>query len=136
VAEVFSDPPINYLDGIVEESVVRLGQDIRFPLNGHMRGLAPGGYRFGIRCNHLFLNAAGLNDTPIQANVELCEINGSETFIHIRVKHEGTRLVVQNDGVHQFKIGSDIKVFANPGNMFVYNVKGRLVAAPSGSPQS
>ena len=130
-AEVFSDPPINYLDGSVAQGSAMLGDDISFTLNGHMRGLAEGPYRFGVRSNHLFLSPSGPRDTEIQARVELSEINGSETFIHI--KHGNTSLVVQNQGVHQIKIGSTIKVYVNPSRFFVYGQDGTLVASPSGN---
>ena len=60
--------------------------------------------------------------------MELSEINGSETFIH--VNHDNTRLVVQDDGVHQLRIGSEISIYVNPGHLFVYDMQGNLVAAP------
>ena len=134
VAEVFSDPPINYLEGLVEQDRAVLGGDIGFGLNGHMRHLAPGAYRFGVRSNHLFLKPSGPHDAEIQGRVELSEINGSETFIHIR--HGNTPLVVQDQGVHQIKIGSTIKVYVNPARFFVYDTNGALVASPAGGPQA
>jgi len=133
VAEVFSDPPINYLEGVIDAGQVRLGRGIQFPISGHMARLAPGAYRFGVRCNHLLLEAAGGGDAPIRARVELSEINGSETFIH--VSHEQARLVVQGYGVHPLKIGSEITVYVNPGNLFVYDGQGRLAAAPGDPPR-
>ncbi len=134
VAEVFSDPPINYLKGSVEQGRAVLGRDISFYLNGHMSSLGAGSYRFGVRSNHLFLTPSGPQDTEIQARVELSEINGSETFIHI--KHGNTPLVVQNQGVQQIKIGSTIKVYVNPARFFVYDQDGALVASPSGNPET
>ncbi|MEJ2156605.1 MAG: ABC transporter ATP-binding protein [Desulfobacteraceae bacterium] len=130
VAEVFSDPPINYLDGRVERGRAVLGQEISFDLNGHMRKLSPGAYRFGVRSNHLFLKPSGPRDTEIEGRVELSEINGSETFIHI--KHGNTPLVAQDQGVQQIKIGSTVRVYVNPSRFFVYNTNGELVASPSG----
>ncbi len=131
VAEVFSDPPINYLQGSVEHGRALLGRNISFDLNGHMGDLSTGSYRFGVRSNHLLLEPSGSQDTQIEARVELSEINGSETFIHI--KHENTPLVVQNEGIHQMKIGSTIKVYVNPARFFVYDQAGDLVASPYGS---
>ena len=95
---------------------------------------SPGAYRFGVRSNHLSLKPSGPQDTEIQGRVELSEINGSETFIHI--KHGNTPLVVQNQRVQQIKIGSTIKVFVNPARFFVYDQEGRLVASPFGNPRT
>ncbi len=128
VAEVFSDPPINYMDGHVEKGSIHLIRNIHFSPSGHLNGLSPGDYKFGVRSNHLFLNRQDEGDAEIQARVELAEINGSETFIHI--SHDNTSLVVQDEGIHPRKIGAQISVFVNPNHLFVYNPAGQLVASP------
>lgn len=128
VAEVFSDPPINYLDARVEDRMAVVGQDIKLALNGHMSGIAQGRYKFGVRANRLFLKPTGARDLEIRAKVELSEINGSETFVH--VNYDNSRLVVQEDGIHSRKIGSEIVLYANPSSFFVYDQAGNLVASP------
>lgn len=131
VAEIFSDPPINFIPGQVRDRHALLGPSIRIPLNGHMDQLAAGPYIFGVRCNHLSLARTSPQEVGIRAAVELCEINGSETFIHIT--YEKARLVVQGDGVHLLKIGQEIKVYVHPCHLFVYDPEGRLVASPDRS---
>ncbi|MBI5897568.1 MAG: ABC transporter ATP-binding protein [Desulfobacterales bacterium] len=131
VAEIFSDPPINFIQGRVHDRRALLGHAIQMPLNGHMDRLASGPYIFGVRCNHLFLNSTSPQDVAIRAAVELCEINGSETFIHI--SYENARLVVQGDGVHLLKIGQEITVYVHPCHLFVYDPEGKLVASPDRS---
>jgi len=129
VAEVFSDPPINYLPGTVNEHTARLGDNIEFPLIDHLQSLSPGEYTFGVRSNHLFLFRESAEDTKIIGQVELAEINGSETFIH--VSYDRARLVIQENGVHSYKIGSEISIFVNPCCFFVYSAAGSLVSSPS-----
>lgn len=128
VAEIFSDPPINFVTGKVRDRQAWFGEHIQLPLKGHTAGLAEGDYTFGVRCNHLFLKATTPEDIEIKAMVELSEINGSETFIHIG--YEDHKLVVQNDGVHQLKIGREIPVYVNPCHFFVFDARGDLAAAP------
>ena len=128
VAEVFSDPPINYLSGSIQGQTASLGEEIEFPLTSHLQSLPAAQYIFGVRSNHLSLNRTSAEDTEIQTPVELAEINGSETFIHII--YDGSRLVVQEDGIHSYKIGSMISIFVNPNNFFVFNESGVLVASP------
>ncbi len=128
VAEVFSDPPINYLDVLVDAHTALLGQDIRLSLNGHMSAISDGRYKFGVRANRLFLSPTGERDVAIQAIVELSEINGSETFVH--ATHAGTSLVAQEEGIHAHKIGSEIVLYADPSSFFVYDEDGSLVASP------
>ena len=131
VAEIFSDPPINFIKGQVRDRCALLGQAIQMPLNGHMAHLSHGAYTFGVRCNHLFLKSTSLKDVAIRAVVELCEINGSETFIHIN--YENTRLVAQDDGVHTLKLGQEVTVYVHPCHLFVYDPEGKLVASPDQS---
>jgi len=61
--------------------------------------------------------------------VELAEINGSETFIH--VNYDRFRLVVQADGVHPHRMGTEVSIYVNPGNFFVFDEAGVLIASPA-----
>ncbi|MDJ0884395.1 MAG: ABC transporter ATP-binding protein [Desulfobacterales bacterium] len=129
VAEVFSDPPINFLRGRIQGAKARIGEGIQIPLNGAMQSLGDGEYDFGIRSNHFFLARTGENDCQVEAQVELAEINGSETFIHFH--HGDARLVAQEDGIYPHRIGSAITLYVNPRCLFVFDLKGNLVAAPA-----
>ncbi len=128
VAQVFSDPPINFLAGVVQDRIAQLGQDIIIPMEGHLAAVADGKYIFGIRPNHLFLNNGSKNNAEIRVKVTLAEINGAETFIH--VNHGDAHLVVQEDGIHPRRIGAEITVYVNPCCFFVYDEAGHLLASP------
>jgi len=129
VAEVFSDPPINYINGTVKGNTALLGLGIEIPLQGHMTSLPEGKYEFGVRSNHFFLSRTAEEDIEIHARAELSEINGSETFIH--VAYDNSRLVVQEEGIHTLQIGSKITIYVNPSCFFVYDESGKLIASPS-----
>ena len=132
VGEVFSDPPINLIEGVIGRDEAHLGRDIRLPLTGQLAELAPGPYSFGARAHHLFLESRGPDDIVIRGVTELAEVNGSETFIH--VDHGGTPLVVQEEGVHPLRLGREIRVYVNPRHIYAFDVDGRLVAAPPPPP--
>jgi glycerol transport system ATP-binding protein len=129
VAEVFSDPPINYLSCTVQGQTARLGEVTEFPLTSHLKTLPAAQYIFGVRSNHMSLNRTGTEDTEINTKVELAEINGSETFIH--VNYDSSRLVVQVDGVHPHRIGTEISIYVNPSSFFVFDEAGVLVSSPT-----
>jgi glycerol transport system ATP-binding protein len=131
VAEVFSDPPINYLSGTVRGPRAHFSGEIEFALTDQMQGLPPGKYTFGVRSNHLSLSRTSHEDTALKGTVELAEINGSETFIHIQ--YDDNRLVVQEDGVHHYRIGSEISLYVSPKRFFVYDTDNKLVASPTRS---
>lgn len=134
VAEVFSDPPINYLPCTVQEDTASLGETIEVPLTNHLQSLPAAQYIFGVRSNHLSLNRTRAEDTEIRTKVELAEINGSETFIH--VNYDSSRLVVQADGIHPHRMGTEVSIYVNPSNFFVFDEAGVLVASPTGTPLS
>jgi glycerol transport system ATP-binding protein len=131
VAEVFSDPPINFINGAVQSGTARLGGQIEFPLIEHLQSLSSGQYRFGVRSNHLFLSRTHAEDTEIHTKVELAEINGSETFIHGH--YADSRLVVQENGVHPYRMGAEISIYVHPRSFFVFDQAGALVASPVGN---
>jgi len=128
VAEVFSDPPINFLSGRVGGGIASLGPAIRMDLTGHLAGLADGDYLFGIRSNHLSLVRRSDAEVAFSATVALAEINGSETFVHI--DYQNTALVVQEVGVYPRRIGSRVDIFVHPQKFYVYDRAGQLMAGP------
>jgi glycerol transport system ATP-binding protein len=128
VAEVFSDPPVNYLPCTVQERTVSLSGGIEFPVTNHLQSLSAKQYIFGVRPNHLFLSRTSNEDIEIRTKVELAEISGSETFIH--VNYDNASLVVQEDGVHPHRMGTEISIYVNPGHFFVFDEAGVLVASP------
>jgi glycerol transport system ATP-binding protein len=132
VGQVFSDPPMNLVDGVVDGGAARLGDDVRLPLKYQLARLAPGRYRFGARANHLFIARRSADDVEIAGTVELAEISGSETFIYVR--HGDALWVVQELGVHTLGIDQEIRVYVDPRYIFAFDDAGRLVAAPERRP--
>jgi glycerol transport system ATP-binding protein len=128
VAEVFSDPPINLLSASVKEGRLNLDQDVNIVLKGHLKPLSSGNYIVGIRSNHLFLKPQNGKDVELNCRVELAEINGSETFLHM--DYEKNKLVVQEVGVYSQKIDSEIMVYMDPANLFVFSESGSLILSP------
>ncbi len=129
VTQVFSEPPMNLIEGVIEDGRFRLGRDIGGPLTGHLQRLSPGRYRFGIRANHVFLHRDKADDIEVEAKVELAEVSGSETFVH--VAHNDVSWVAQQDGVHGFHIGQPLRIYVKPRRLFVFDQDDRLAAAPA-----
>ncbi|MFV1956443.1 MAG: ABC transporter ATP-binding protein [bacterium] len=128
VGTIFSDPPMNILEGSIENNEVRILKDTVFPLASHMEGLDPGPYRFGVRAHQFSLTLGSDSDVEIKAAVELGEISGSETYIHM--SKNGTSWVVVELGVHTFRLGEIIHIFVDPKSFFVYDPSGTLIRSP------
>jgi len=128
VAEIFSDPPVNCVRGTIDGDYAYFDGDVTFPVSGHLKGLETGSYFFGVRSNHLYLKKRDPRDIEIKARVDLSEINGSETFVHI-IRGE-TKLVLQEEGVHNRSIDDELLFYINPNKLFVFERSGRLVVSP------
>jgi glycerol transport system ATP-binding protein len=129
VAEVFSDPPINFITAEVGDKVAHLRIGVDLPLSGHLQGLTPGVYKFGIRPHHFNLTRKTPEDVEIRTLVELAEINGSETFVHFHYRNRS--LVLQDLGVRTFKVGDEVSVFFRPCDVYVFGADEHLVKAPT-----
>ncbi|QJT10827.1 ABC transporter ATP-binding protein [Oceanidesulfovibrio marinus] len=128
VAEVFSDPPINFIHADVGEGEAQLRIGIRFPLTGHLKDLPPGPYTFGVRSHHFSINKHTEEDIEIASTVELAEINGSQTFVHFHYRNRS--LVLEEEGVHPYRVGSLIHVYVQPRYFYVFDDTGHLTKAP------
>jgi len=129
VGKVFSDPPMNTIRGVVTDTEALLGGDLlRIPLLGSLAGLTPGRYCFGVRANYLFLERTTTEDVHFTAQIELAELSGSETFIH--VANDDLSWVIQEEGLRSLQLGAEVPVFVNPRSIFVFDSDERLVSAP------
>jgi glycerol transport system ATP-binding protein len=128
-AALFSEPPINLLGGRVSESEVTFDEYAHFPLNQDLRGLTPGDYRFGVRPSHIGLVPRNDDDLELSMQVELAEISGSETFMHVKNRHFS--LVLQLSGVHEYRTDAPIKVYLPTHKLFVFDSSGAMLQAPT-----
>jgi len=133
VAENFSDPPINFATAEVKDGNAHLRIGIDFALLGRHAELPDGEYTFGVRANHFYLRPRSQEMIAVPSKVELAEINGSETFVHFSYRNRS--MVVQETGVHPFKVGDDITVYVHPADFYVFNAAGNLEVSP-GEPGS
>lgn len=128
VSQVFSDPPVNLIEGAIQNGKVHLGSH-SLQVNGHLKALEDGEYIFGIRPNHLYLQQKQPDNIQLSVTVDLVEINGSESFIH--TVFEDAPVVIQEDGIHSRPGGTVLDVFIPPEEIIVFNRSGELAAAPS-----
>lgn len=128
-AELFSEPPINLLPGRIAAAEVSFMDCLHFPLNVDLRTLGEGDYRFGVRPSHIGLVPSNDDDLEVSGSVELAEISGSETFLHVRNDHFG--LVLHLQGVHDYPVDSPIRVYIPTHKLFVFDAQGRLAQAPA-----
>ena len=128
VAAVYSDPPMNTLAVTVEAGIARSSTGIAIPLSQHLAGLPAGPHTLGVRASHLAIRRHRPGHVAIDATVELSEISGSETFIH--VQNGDLHWVVQEEGVHEHGLGTPVKVYLDPVRIDAFDRHGTLEVAP------
>jgi glycerol transport system ATP-binding protein len=134
-ARVFSDPPMNLLDGVVQGGAIELAGEVRIPLRGagadagagssgrvpgaHLGKLADGAYRFGIRASDCRVHAEP-GDVAVPARVELSELSGSETFVYLRGTRHPVQLIVQRDGVFHHQLDDELTCYLDPDRLLAF----------------
>ena len=126
VARAFSDPPMNLLDGEVADGGARLnrGPLLSLVLPQH----ASRALTLGLRASALRVTARP-GDVALLGTVELAEISGSDTFVHVQTAVG--EVVAQLTGVHDFALGSAITLHLDPSQVFVFDAAGDLLCAPA-----
>jgi glycerol transport system ATP-binding protein len=128
-ARAFSDPPINLFEASVTDGVAQLSQDIRIPLGADQQSRIAGQshVQLGLRAHSLHANPRE-NGYALTCSVDLAEISGSETFVHL--KRGALSLVAQLPGVHDLSLGSEPTMHFQPSDMFIFSADGALMYAP------
>ena len=127
VARAFSDPPLNLLAGSVADGRVRCtgGVEIALPAG---RPLAAGtALSVGVRASAL-RTAGKPGDIALPGRVELAEMSGSDTFVHVSTA--AGELVAQLTGVHRFALGESVTLYLSPERAYLFDTAGALLAAP------
>jgi glycerol transport system ATP-binding protein len=118
VARAFSDPPMNLLAG----GAPQLGLGSALGLDAVTPECT-----IGLRASALRVQQRP-GDIAVPGTVELAEISGSDTFVHVATP--AGELVVQLTGVHFFDLGAPITLYLAPAQVYVFGADGLLKQAP------
>jgi glycerol transport system ATP-binding protein len=130
-ARTFSDPPINLMPAKIDaDGVAQLGSGLSIRLNAvQVQKAAPHKeVVLGLRAHSLRLAPHSVDDFPVEVEVELAEISGSETYVHVHRGRIG--MVAQLPGVHDLEIGLPCSLYCRAGDLFLYEPSGALLFAP------
>ncbi|GAC27246.1 ABC transporter ATP-binding protein [Brumicola pallidula] len=127
-ARILNDPEINLFKGLINENEVVFGSELYFPKSSRFSKLRKGQYTFGIKPSHLSLLPSHDDDFEFSMHVELAEISGAETFLHIANRH--LNFLVHLPGVHAYKIDAPIKIYLPILKMFVFDETKHAIMFP------
>jgi len=126
VARAFSDPPMNLIAGHATSLGLSLPAGVNLALIlpvAHTHALTIGVRASALRVTERF------GDLALPGKVELAEISGSNTFVHVDTAVG--ELVAQLMGVHFFKLGAPITLYLQPEHVHVFDAAGALLLAPA-----
>ncbi len=126
VARAFSDPPMNLIeaDAITGGAQLKAGPALQIVLPaGASQALT-----IGVRAAALRVHPRP-GDVALPGRVELAEISGSDTFVHVHTAVG--ELVAQLTGVHFFELGAPITLHLAPAQAYVFDAQGALLVAPA-----
>ena len=131
VARAFSDPPMNLVAASATATGVALPTGVQLPLtwphgNRGSTPLAPA--TLGIRASALRVHGRD-GDLALAGTVELAEISGSDTFVHVDTPIG--ELVAQLTGVHDFTLGAAVTLYLSPAQVYLFDAAGDLLLAPA-----
>jgi glycerol transport system ATP-binding protein len=131
-ARVFSDPPMNFVSCIKEGHRITFGEGegtgdrAVVPADGVFAALPDGRQVAGFRANHLKLGRHSDQAVEFSCRLDVTEITGSETFLHLL--HGQDRWVGLVEGVHDLPPGQQVSVWLDPAHVYIFAPGGRLAA--------
>jgi glycerol transport system ATP-binding protein len=125
VARAFSDPPMNLLAANVVADGVQLDGGPMLPLG--LPSSASRKLTLGLRASALKVHHSE-GDVSLPGKVELAEISGSDTFVHVATPVG--ELVAQLTGVHYFELGAGVTLYFNAAQAYVFDAAGLLLLSP------
>jgi glycerol transport system ATP-binding protein len=128
-ARTFSDPPINLFEAKIVDGVAHLLDDIQIPLVAKQQSRLgnQSHVQVGLRAHSLHA-ASRTGDFALTCSVDLAEISGSETFVHLT--RGALSIVAQLPGVHDLALGSASTMHFQPADLFIFSADGALIYAP------
>ena len=129
VARAFSDPPMNLVEARAAVGGIALasGQVLALALPPEHRSTGAPALTVGVRAGALRVQARP-GDLALPGTVELAEIAGSDTFVHVATGVG--ELVAQLPGVHEFTLGAPITLYLDPAQVHVFDARGDLLVSP------
>lgn len=125
-ARTFADPPLNTVGATKRGARFALAGGATLPTPGALEGIADGSYTLGFRAHHLGLRPRSAASVALPAEVEVSEITGSESYVHVR--HGAERWVILEPGVHELDPGTRVEAHLDARHLMVFDASGLAIA--------
>ena len=140
VGSYFCHPQMNLFPCDVESRenagcLLQVSQELKFEVGLNREKLPNDRYLLGLRPHHLFLSDPQCRMVPFQATVELAEVVGSNTELHLM--HGDIRMSLLMQQVEQFPVGKEVTLFIDPDHLYIFDIEsGAFVTRTNSSSSS
>ena len=124
VAEISNDPPMNILQANMDSNKIKF-EGIEVDVPSHLNNVKDKNFNLGIRASNI-----ELSDNGFEFEVELAEISGSETLLHL--KRGNAKIITSIEEVMNFNINDKVKINFDIDKVYAFNENGILASSPFG----
>ena len=122
VAEISNDPPMNILKTNIDSNKIKF-EGIEIDIPNHLSNIKDKNFNLGIRASDI-----ALNDKGFEFEVELAEISGSETLLHLT--RGSAKIITSIEEVMNFNIHDKVKIDFNINKLYAFEESGILASSP------
>ena len=124
VAAISNYPPMNILKAEIDSNKIKF-ENIEIDIPDHLSKIKDKNFNFGIRASDV-----ELNDNGFEFEVELAEISGSETLLHLT--RGNAKIITSIEEVMDFKIRDKVKINFKSNKAYAFDETGNLASSPFG----
>lgn len=128
-AKVFSNPAMNFLKFTKKGDQIYYGNNEQRLIHDSLKKIDDGDYLAGFRPNHLQLEQEDGHLIRFEAHLNVTEITGSETFLHMT--HCDDNWIGLIHGVQHLEYNAKLNVYLNTRHIFVFSTDGDLLHTAS-----
>ena len=130
-AIAMADPPINLLASTVDGKTANFGPE-SFKFSRPEISDSPKAITMGIQPGKITLEAASSKSVAIKCQVQLAEVTGSSTFVHVKLE-SGEQIVIEVEGTQNFALDKKLTAYFEPSDLYGFEpTSGKAIFAPIG----
>ncbi|HHO76426.1 MAG TPA: ABC transporter ATP-binding protein [Deltaproteobacteria bacterium] len=136
VGAYFSHPTMNMLKSVLRDdgnrSMLIVSDEVKIDVTGLRDRLAESGkvYLLGVHAYAISLHPTHERMIPIRATVELSEVVGSDTELHL--DYQGIKLIILLQQLVTIEIGGIVEVFLDPDRFYIFDQSTQRLVAKTG----
>ena len=131
-AIAMADPPINLLASTVDGKTANFGPESFKFSRPELTSASAKEITMGIQPGKITLEAASSKSVAIKCQVQLAEVTGSSTFVHVKLE-SGEQIVIEVEGTQKFALDKKLTAYFDPSDLYGFEpTSGKAIFAPIG----